>query len=84
MDQKLTETIHGKSHLHIGKSGLSQGVIQEIIQLFRKNKYLKIRFLDRGEYETIEIAIDKLINLVGAKAVDRRGNTAVLRKMSRK
>jgi RNA-binding protein YhbY len=84
MDQNLKEIIHGKSHLQIGKGGLSQGVIGEIIQLFKKNRYLKVRFLDRGEFDTIEQAIESLINLVKAKAVDKRGNTVVLRKMSKK
>ena len=83
MDQDLKHIIHGKSHLQIGKGGLSQGIINEIIQLFKKNKFLKIRFLDLGEFETIESAVSALSSKLKVKAVDIRGNTVVLRKGSR-
>ncbi|MHA2502997.1 MAG: YhbY family RNA-binding protein [Candidatus Kariarchaeaceae archaeon] len=78
MTQNLKEIIHGKVHLQIGKKGASAEVIKQIEHLFKNNRYLKIRFLDIGEFESVENAIQDLIQKVKCKKIDKRGNTVVL------
>jgi len=80
MTKELSEIIHGRVNVQIGKNGLSNGVIEQIKHQFKKSKYLKIRFLDLHSYETTDTAAKQLAQLVDATVVDTRGKTCVLKR----
>ena len=83
MTQTLKEIIHGKVHLQIGKKGASPEVVKQIEHLFKNNRYLKIRFLDIGEFDSVDLAIQDLVQKLKCKKIDKRGNTVVLERIKK-
>jgi len=71
--------ISGRPAIRIGKSGISEGMLNEIMKKLRRDKAVKIRvmksFLNRSSVE--DIAKD-LATRTGSIVVDVRGHTFVL------
>jgi RNA-binding protein YhbY len=63
----------------IGKSGLSDNLVKEIVRLLKKHQYIKVRILrsSLGEASKKEL-IDELCAKTGAHLAGMRGNTAVI------
>jgi len=78
----IKDIIHGKVNIQIGKNGINEGLIQQIRQQFKKNRYLKIRFLDLHYFENMEEAVNVLATKTDAKITDIRGKTCVLERKS--
>lgn len=80
-DNQLKEIIHGRTDLQIGRNGITPGVITQIKQRFEKNKYLKVRFLELAEFNTMKEAVEALCSAVNAVLVDSRGKTIVIQRL---
>jgi RNA-binding protein YhbY len=63
----------------IGKSGLSDNLVKEIVRLLKKHQYIKVRILrsSLGEASKKEL-IDELCAKAGAHLAGMRGSTAVI------
>ena len=72
--------------LRIGKSGVSDSVIEEARRLLKKHRYIKVRLLrsTRADKISKQTILKNLCSRVGAQLVGIRGNTAVLFKPRRK
>lgn len=85
--KELTKRVlHGKPHVHIGKSGLSESVLGEIDRQLEENEVIKVRILrsalivegcDRDAF--VKILAEKL----NAKILDVRGLTVILHRRRR-
>jgi RNA-binding protein len=66
--------------MQIGKSGMTDGVIEEAKRLLKKHKYVKVRLLrsSMGENDSKQTLFENLCAKAGARLVGVRGNTAVL------
>ena len=59
MKEILNQVLHGKPHVHIGKSGITDAVIDQISKHFRNKKIIKVRFLSMGDYTTMKEEIGR-------------------------
>lgn len=78
MKEILNQVLHSKPHVHIGKSGLTDAVIDQISKQFRNRKIIKVRFLSMGEFNTMREATKVLSEKSNSKILDVRGNTCVI------
>ncbi len=66
--------------MQIGKSGMTDGVIEEAKRLLKKHKYVKVRLLHSsiGETDSKQALFESLCAKAGAMLIGIRGNTAVM------
>jgi RNA-binding protein len=66
--------------MQIGKSGMTEGVIEEARRLLKKHKYVKVRLLPSsiGENDPKRALFESLCAKAGAMLIGIRGNTAVM------
>jgi RNA-binding protein len=66
--------------MQIGKSGMTDGVIEEAKRLLKKHKYVKVRLLQSsiGENDSKQALFETLSAKAGAMLIGIRGNTAVM------
>jgi len=81
MPSDISRIIHGRVNVQIGKNGISEGVITQIKEQFKKNRYLKIRFLELYMFDSMRDASQMLANQVNGKVIDIRGKTVVLERI---
>jgi len=78
----MKESMHTneiKSTVRVGKSGLTDAVIHEIVSQLKKRKIVKIKFLkSTRELGRIQSLAQELADKTGAKILDVRGGTVVL------
>ncbi len=80
MKEILNQVIHGRVHVHIGKAGLTNGIINQIDNQYKKKRIIKIRFLSMENFESVKEAANTLANLTKSNVLDIRGKTVVLQK----
>jgi RNA-binding protein len=68
--------------INIGKSGIEEGVIEEIKRQIKEREVIKIKFSRAMSAEKKDY-IDHILEKTNAKLVDLRGNVAVLFKKKR-
>lgn len=83
MKEILNQVLHRKPHVHIGKSGLTDAIIDQIFKQFRNRKIIKVRFLSMGEYKSMKEATLVLSEKSNSKILDIRGNTCVILDLSK-
>lgn len=66
-----------KPTIHVGKDGVTEGLIEEVKLQIRKNKLVKIRLLPSAEGSRDEISSD-IASKSSSRLVEIRGNTALL------
>ncbi|RDE16542.1 MAG: RNA-binding protein [Candidatus Thorarchaeota archaeon] len=66
--------------MQVGKSGVTDGLIEEAKRLLKKHKYVKVRLLRSsvGENDSKQALFENLCAKAGAKLIGIRGNTAVM------
>lgn len=77
----IKHVLHGRPHVHIGKSGLSEGVLNEIDRQLEENEVIKVRFLRSAlliEGCDRDVFIKLLAEKLNAKILDVRGLTVIL------
>ncbi len=82
MDRKIIRELKGKaqsiqSTVRVGKSGITEQIINEISHQLSKKHLIKIKALGCDKNEVREIAND-LSQHTGSELIDVRGNTIVL------
>ncbi len=77
----IKERRRGKIDIQLGKSGLTEGFINEVKRRLKKQGVVKIRilrsYLKSGENDRRSIA-RKVAELAGARLIEVRGNTFIL------
>jgi RNA-binding protein len=63
--------------IHIGKGGLTEGVVEEVKNQIKKNKLVKVRVLASSSQEKKDLARD-LADRAGVSLIEVRGNTVLL------
>lgn len=71
-----------KETLQIGKSGLTQPLIEEIKLQLKKRKIIKIKIMKNAADKRDEL-IEKIIAHTDSQLVKRVGNTLVLKKVGK-
>jgi len=66
-----------KPTIHVGKGGLTEGIVEEVKIQVKANKLVKIKVLASSSQEKKELA-EELARRSGAKLVEVRGNTILL------
>ncbi len=69
-----------KATVQIGKGGISDGVIEEIIAQLKKKKVVKIKFLKNADRSDFRKKIESIALRANAEIVEIRGFTAILKK----
>ena len=65
--------------VQIGKGGVSDNLVKEIVRLLKKHHYIKVRTLHSALGEgTKQDLVNSLCEKTGAKLAGVRGNTAVV------
>ena len=83
MPEKLTkkELVKKGSTLqptvHVGKEGLTEGIIEEVRTQVKRNKIVKVRVLPNADMEIKEVGTE-LAERAGVKCVETRGFTALM------
>jgi RNA-binding protein len=68
-----------KAAMNIGKSGLTEGVVDEVRRQLEEHRLLKVKLLPSSQEEQArEDLAAELAQRCGAELVEVRGNTAVL------
>lgn len=80
-DEKLKSVIHGRTNVHIGKNGITPGLIEEIRSQIKKKKIIKVKFLDLHNFDDINDAAGQLAKATETGLVETRGHTCILRKV---
>ncbi|HIJ00728.1 MAG: RNA-binding protein [Candidatus Methanomethylophilaceae archaeon] len=62
-----------KPTIHIGKDGITEGLVQELIKQVKNNKLVKVRILDSAQFNAKDIGKD-LAERTGVILVDSRGS----------
>lgn len=77
----IKERRRGKVDIQLGKSGLTEGFVNEVKRRLKKQGIVKIRilksYLKSGENDRRSIA-RKVAELTGARLIEVRGNTFIL------
>ncbi len=69
-----------KATVQIGKSGITQGIKEEIKTQLKKKKIIKIKFLQNSDRDNFKEKIEELARDVNAEIVEIRGFTTILKK----
>lgn len=82
MDKKKKRELIGrgsdlKPTVHIGKEGLTEGVVEEVRAQVKRAKLIKVRLLPNAEMKAQEVA-SQLAERSGTVLVDVRGFTILL------
>ena len=65
--------------VQIGKGGVSENLVKEIVRLLKKHQYIKVRMLRSSFEEDTKLElINNLCEKTGARLAGVRGNTAVI------
>jgi len=63
--------------VHVGKDGIDEGLLNEIVNQLKKNRLIKVKVLSNAEGETSDIAAT-IVEATGSIMVDVRGGVIVL------
>ncbi len=63
--------------VHVGKEGLTEGIVKEIKAQVKRHKLIKVRVLPAADMDKDAVA-EELAQRTGAKVVDTRGFTILL------
>lgn len=83
MERKLSrKELKGKgtelmATMHVGKGGVSEGVVEELVNQLKANKLVKVKVLASSSEQKREMA-EELAARSGAVLVEVRGNTILL------
>lgn len=84
MDKRRILELRGKAQaikptMHVGKEGVTESVVGELVAQVKKHKLVKVRVLPNPDADKREIA-RQLAERSGAVLIEIRGNTVVLAK----
>jgi len=77
----VKRVLHGEPHVHIGKGGLSESVLNEIDRQLEENEVIKVRILRSAlsvEECDKDVFVELLAEKLNAKVLDVRGLTVIL------
>ncbi|MEM1681334.1 MAG: YhbY family RNA-binding protein [Sulfolobales archaeon] len=86
-DRKTARVIHGRPHLRIGKSGVHNGLIEEINRRLEESEVIKVRVLKSyltSSGNDVKYVASEVAKLVKAEVVTVRGHVFVLRRRAGK
>lgn len=63
--------------VHVGKDGIDQNLLDEVVLQLKKRRIIKIRVLNNAESETKDVAT-QIADATGSVAVDVRGGVIIL------
>jgi RNA-binding protein len=80
VNEIIRQVLHGKPHIHIGKFGITEAVINQIKTQYKTKNIIKIKFLSIEGFPDMKIAVHYLANVSNSKVLDIRGKTCILQK----
>lgn len=78
MKEIFNQVLHGKPHIHIGKLGITDSIVDEIKKQYKKRKIIKVKFLNKGTFSDYREATEFLAKITDSKVLDIRGKTCIL------
>lgn len=66
-----------KPTIHVGKEGLTEGIVEEVRTQIKRHKMVKVRVLPAADMDKDEVAA-ALAEKAGARCVETRGFTVLL------
>jgi len=81
---KEKEAILGKPQVRIGKNGITDNLLKEIVRYLKKDRIVKIKVLRsflKGEVHVRDLA-EEIARLTLSKVIDVRGHTFTIAKYS--
>jgi RNA-binding protein len=78
MSYNIDKIRHEPPKIRIGKRGITENIIQEIKNVLKKDKVLKIKCLQVVPSESIKAIAENISRLTNSKVVEIRGKTIIL------
>lgn len=63
--------------VHVGKDGVDEGIMDEIVKQLKKNRLIKVKVLSNAESDTSDVAV-MIAEATASVVVDVRGGVVVL------
>ena len=82
-DPRVKKKVHEHADVHVGKQGITPGVVEEIRRRLKEHQVIKVRMnkslLKSTEKDRRELARE-IAEKTGGELVEVRGNTLILRR----
>lgn len=78
MKNSIDKIRHEPPKIRIGKNGITEGIIQEIDMLLRRDQIVKIKCLQIVPNDSTKTIAENIAKLTRSKIADVRGKTFIL------
>ena len=78
MNNNIDKIRHEPPKIRIGKRGITENIVQEITNILKRDKTLKIKCLQVVPSESIRAIAENISKLTKSKIVEIRGKTIIL------
>lgn len=78
MKNSIDKIRHETPKIRIGKNGITEGIIQEINMLLRRDQIVKIKCLQVVPNDSTKAIAENIAKLTRSKIADVRGKTFIL------
>lgn len=78
MKDSIDKIRHEPPKIRIGKNGITEGIVQEINMLLRRDKIVKIKCLKAVPSEATKAITENIAKLTKSTIVEVRGKTFIL------
>jgi len=80
MKKRINQIRQEPAKIRIGKKGITEGILQEIEVLLKREQFIKIKCLKIVPTESTKAIAQNIANITGCKILDIRGKTFILGK----
>lgn len=78
MKDSIDKIRHEPPKIRIGKNGITEGIVQEVSMILRRDKIVKIKCLKAVPNEATKAIAENIAKLTKSTIVDVRGKTFIL------
>ena len=80
MKERINKIRQEPAKIRIGKKGITEGILQEVEVLLKREQIVKIKCLKVVPTESTKAIAQNIANITGSKILEVRGKTFILEK----
>ncbi len=80
MKVSIDKIRHESPKIRIGKNGITEGIVQEVSMILRRDKIVKIKCLKAVPNDATKAIAENIAKLTKSTIVDVRGKTFILKR----
>ncbi|MCG3215324.1 MAG: YhbY family RNA-binding protein [Candidatus Heimdallarchaeota archaeon] len=84
MKENVDKIRHEQPKIRLGKKGITEGIVQEIDTLLKKDIFVKVKCLKSVPTESTRAIAQNIASLTNSKIIEIRGKTFILGKQNSK